>query len=129
MQFTGDELVLALIALVRATHPRMLRQESDGFSIDFEALSGMKQLGPDEHLLIKMRAALDPPSDAPSSATSGNTTAQGPAPEGQPLSLDITPAEAQRLSQTLARLETLQRWPADVLEMSRALRARLTVSL
>ena len=124
MHFTGDELVLALIALVRITHPRMLRQESDGFSVDFEALSGMKQLGPDERLLIKMRAALDPPADA---ASSGTTT-QAPPPEGQPLVLDLTPAEAQRLSQTLARLETLQRWPTDVLEMSRALRARLATT-
>jgi hypothetical protein len=127
MNFTGDELVLALISLVRATHPRMLRQEADGFSVDFEALSTMKTLGPDERLMVKMRAALEPPpTDLLATAGVGQETAQ-PA-EGQPLYLDLDPGEAERLAQTLARLEGLQRWPADVLEMSRALRARLATN-
>lgn len=149
MHFTGDELVLALISLVRAAHPRMLRQEADGFSVDFEALSKMKTLGPDERLLLKMRTVLEPPApDGPSDVlpqtnaeTSPETNPEtnkvgavqpdGPAhldqpAEGQLLSLDLAPAEAHRLAQTLGHLETLQRWPADVLEMSRALRARLT---
>jgi hypothetical protein len=132
MRFTGDELVLALISLVRATHPRMLRQEVDGFSVDFEPLSTMKQLGPDERLMLKMRTVIEPPSSDllahAASANSGNEAAPPESSEGQPLSLDLAPAEARRLAQTLARLETLQRWPADVLEMSRALRARLTAT-
>jgi hypothetical protein len=129
MRFTGDELVLALISLVRATHPRMLRQEADGFSVDFEPLSTMKQLGPDERLMLKMRAVLEPPSgDLLAGAALENESAQPETAEGQPLSLDLAPAEAHRLAQTLARLETLQRWPADVLGMSRALRARLTTT-
>jgi len=126
MHLTGDELVLALISLVRATHPRMLRTEADGFSVDFEPLSTMKQLGPDERLMLKMRAVLEPPPvDLSGGVASPNDDAQTAPAEGQPLSLDLVPAEAHRLAQTLARLETLQRWPADVLEMSRALRARL----
>lgn len=121
MRFTGDELVLALISLVRATHPRMLRQEADGFSVDFEAFSKLKQLGPDERLLIKMRAALEPPAE-------NGVPAQDSVDEGQALSLDLTADEARRLSHTLGRLENLQRWPQDVLDMSRALRARLTAA-
>jgi hypothetical protein len=126
MHFTGDELVLALISLVRATHPRMLRPEADGFSVDFEPLSTMKQLGPDERLMLKMRTVLEPPpAGLPAGGAPKAETAQATTTEGQPLSLDLAPAEAHRLAQTLARLEGLQRWPADVLEMSRALRARL----
>ena len=34
-------------------------------------------------------------------------------------------AEGPRLAATLAQLEALQKWPADVLEMSRSLRSRL----
>jgi len=127
MNFTGDELVLALISLVRATHPRMLHPEADGFSVDFEPLSTMKHLGPDERLMLKMRAVLEPPpTDMSAGAASANNAAQTMPAEGQPLFLNLAPAEAHRLAQTLARLETLQRWPADVLGMSRALRARLT---
>jgi hypothetical protein len=89
----------------------------------------MKQLGPDERLMLKMRTALEPPSsDLLAGAASVNEAAQVAPAEGQPMSLNLAPAEAHRLAQTLARLETLQRWPADVLEMSRALRARLTAT-
>jgi hypothetical protein len=129
MRFTGDELVLALISLVRATHPRMLRPEADGFSVDFEPLSSMKQLGPDERLMMKMRTVLEPPSsDLLAGAASANEASGSVPAEGQPLTLDLAPAEAYRLAETLARLETLQRWPADVLQMSRALRTRLTAT-
>lgn len=129
MRFTGDELVLALISLVRATHPRMLRPEADGFSVDFEPLSTMKQLGPDERLMLKMRTVLEPPSsDLLAGAAFANAAPEAAPGEGQPLSLDLAPAEAHRLAQTLARLESMQRWPADVLQMSRALRARLTAT-
>jgi hypothetical protein len=39
--------------------------------------------------------------------------------------LDISAAEARQIAAALAKLEQLQAWPADVLAMSRALRARL----
>ena len=39
MTFSSDELILALVGLVRATRPGMLRQEADGFSVDFEAIA------------------------------------------------------------------------------------------
>lgn len=109
MEFTSDELILALISLVRATHPGALHQEDDGFSVDFEAIARSKKIGGDERLLMKMRVVLDTPQV-----------------EGAPLVLDLDSREGQRLAETLARLEALQPWPPDVIEMSRALRARLT---
>ena len=39
MTFSSDELILALVSLVRATRPGMLHQEADGFSVDFEAIA------------------------------------------------------------------------------------------
>src|SRR5580704_4202191 len=113
MTFTNDELILILISLVRATRPGMLRQEADGFSVDFEPLTGKKNLDDDDRLLLKLRSSLEPPpaSDSPS--------------EAQPLSLQLDGTEARRLASTLARLENMQPWPADVLAMSRDLRTRL----
>ena len=105
--FTNDELILVLISLVRATHPRMLRQEGDGFSVDFEPLSKKTKLTADERLLLRMRAAME---------TRGEPSA---------LVLELEEKEGPRLAATLAQLEALQQWPADVLEMSRSLRARL----
>jgi len=105
--FTNDELILVLISLVRATHPRMLRPDGDGFSVDFEVLSKKEHLTADERLLLRMRAAMDVP--------------------GEPaeLVLELESGEGPRLATVLARLEALQQWPADVLAMSRSLRARL----
>jgi hypothetical protein len=108
MTFTNDELILALISLVRATRPAMLRQEADGFTFDFEALAAKKELSADERLLLKMRALLDSPGDHLA------------------LVLALADGEASRLAITLAELETLQPWPSDVLAMSRSLRSRLT---
>jgi hypothetical protein len=107
-KFTNDELILLLISLVRATHPRMLRPDGDGFSVDFEPLSKKAKLTADERLLLRMRAAMDVP--------------------GEPaeLVLELEAGEGPRLASVLARLETLQQWPADVLAMSRSLRARLS---
>lgn len=106
--FTNDELILVLISLVRATHPRMLRQEGDGFSVDFEPLSKKQKLTPDERLLLRMRTAMEAPG------------------EPSALVLELEEKEGLRLTATLAQLEALQQWPADVLEMSRSLRARLS---
>jgi len=105
--FTNDELILLLISLVRATRPSMLRQDADGFSVDFEPLAKKKQLTADERLLLRMREAMEGAS------------------EQTALVLQLEEKEGPRLAAALARLETLQRWPADVLEMSRSLRDRL----
>ena len=107
--FTHDELVLVMISLVRATHPSMLRQEGDGFSVDFTILDQKKVLDSDERLLFKVRAVLDSPAEAPAS------------------SIRLDDDEAHRMLAALAQLQRLQAWPADVLEMCRSLRARLTI--
>ncbi len=104
LQLTGDEAVLAIIALVRAINPRMLKSDADGFTVDFTPLEGKKELSADEQLLIKLRVGTEENSD----------------------SLDLTDAEAQQLAARLERLEFSGNWPADVLTMSRSLRSRLT---
>ena len=108
--FSSDEMILALISLIRTTNPSMLRPSPDGFSVDFEALDKKTALTADERLMMKFRVALESP----------------PTEASHPLNLD--PAEAQRLGETLEKLESLQPWPADVLAMSGALRARLAAS-
>jgi hypothetical protein len=109
MIFTSDELILALMSLARVTHPSMLRQEPDGFTVDFEAIERSPFKNDAEQILLKIRPLL---------ANAG--------PE--PRVLDLTPPESQRLHDTLASLETSQVCPADVLAMSQALRQRLTGS-
>src|SRR5665213_3537516 len=107
MTFTSDELILLLLSLVRLTHPTMLRQDTDGFTVDFETIERSAQKGDDELLLLKMRPVLEM------------------ANEGQGLVLDLSRAESQRLAYSLGRLEVIQTWPAAVLAMSQALRHRL----
>ena len=102
-ELTSDELILAIIGFVRAVNPKMLVTDGDGFTLDFTPLVGKEVLSSDEQILVKLRAAAE--------AGSG--------------SMDLDPAEARRIDATLERLETLQQWPADVLTMSRAIRARL----
>jgi hypothetical protein len=105
--FTNDELILVLIGLVRATRPSMLRPDGDGFSVDFEPLTKKKQLTPDERLLLRMREVMEGATDQSA------------------LVLQLEAKEGPRLAAALMKLEALQQWPADVLEMSRAIRARL----
>jgi hypothetical protein len=107
--FTHDELVLVMISLVRATHPSMLRQEGDGFTVDFAILDKKQTLDPDERLLFKVRAVLDSPADH----------------ESRMLHLDED--ESRRMVSALSQLQRLQAWPADVLEMCRSIRSRLTI--
>jgi hypothetical protein len=101
---SGDELLLAIIGLVRAINPSMLKAEQDGYSVDFSSLEGKTPLSADEQLLVALRIAAD------------SDTA----------SLNIDQSQAIRLAAVLERLETLQSWPADVLTMSAALRSRLS---
>jgi len=101
--FTGDELVLAIIAIVRRVNPRMLKSEADGFSVDFSLLAQKTNYRPDEQLLIKMREAS----------------------ESQASSLEFSPTEAELLASSLGLLEVVQAWPADVVQLSRNMRSRL----
>jgi hypothetical protein len=111
MTFTSDELILVLVSLVRATRPAMLRQEADGFTIDFEAIAVSKSPTEADRLLLKIRARMESPAE--------NTT-------NDSVSFDLDAAEARRIADALAKLELLQAWPEDVLNMSRGLRDRLT---
>jgi len=105
--FSIDELILVLVSLIRATDPRLLRQGSEGFTVDFESLEAKKDPTPDERLLLRLRGALD---------TTGEETS---------CELELSMAERQRLVETLDSLEHLQSWPADVLAMSNDVQARL----
>lgn len=107
MEFAGDELVLALVSLVRQVDPTLLRQGADGFTVDFAGLDAKLELSDDEILLMKLRAALDTPVEKPA------------------YSIPLSATEATRLSEAVTRVETLREWPADLVRMSRALRARL----
>ena len=107
IEFSGDELILALVSLIRAATPAMLRQGPDGFTVDFEPVEKKPVLSADEKLMLKFREVLEGPA---SESASG---------------VELDSAESRRLVVALERLESLQAWPADVLEMSRNLRARL----
>lgn len=115
MTFTSDELFLVIISLVRATRPAMLRQERDGFSIDFEAIAHSKSPGDADRLLLKIGALMENPADDSHKDSSGKSLR----------SLELDPAEVRQMAEALVKLECLQAWPEDVMEMSRALRGRL----
>jgi len=100
-------LILALVSLIRATNPAMLREGTDGFTVDFEPLVSKTGLNAEEQLLLKFRAALE---------TGAGVTAYD---------LELAAAEGLRLAETLKSLEVLQAWSPDVLELSHRLRARL----
>jgi hypothetical protein len=117
MVFSSDELILALVSLVRATRPVMLRQEADGFSVDFEAIAASKTPSQTDRLLLKMGAVMNSSTKYP--AENPNSS----------VSLELDVVEARQIANALAKLEGLQAWPQDVMEMSRALRARLTFDL
>lgn len=104
LELSGDELLLVIIGLVRRINPAMLKAEGDGFSVDFAPMIGKEKLSSDEELLVKLRTAAE--------AESG--------------SLELEADEAKTLSTSLERLEKIQKWPADVLDMSRVLRSKLS---
>jgi hypothetical protein len=100
----SDELLLVIIGIVRRINPAMLKAEGDGFTVDFTPLQEKKELSSDEELLVKLRAAA----------------------ESESTSVNLEASEARQLSTSLERLEKIQNWPADVLDMSRALRSKLS---
>ncbi len=104
LELNSDELLIVIIGLVRRINPTMLKAEGDGFTVDFSPMVGKEELSSDEELLVKLRTAAE--SESPS--------------------LELDADEARRLSASLERLEKLQKWPADVLDMSRGLRSKLS---
>ena len=107
VEFSGDEMVLLLVSLVRAVDPRMLQQGAEGFSVDFQRLDGKKELSEEEQLLMKLRVAMDR------------------AGEDGRASVKLEDGDGKRLAGALERIETMGAWAAEVLEMSRGLRRRL----
>ncbi|MBI3406014.1 MAG: hypothetical protein HY046_11215 [Acidobacteria bacterium] len=107
VELTSDEMILAVVSLVRVIDPKLLRQGSDGFQVDFDRLRSKDDPSADERLLLKLNAALDTGEEESS------------------YKLEMTGAEGRRLTESLEHLERLQNWPADVMTLSRNLRARL----
>jgi hypothetical protein len=104
LELSGDELLLVIVGLVRRTNPAMLKAEGDGFTVDFTPMIGKEELSSDEELLVKLRTA----------AEAGSAY------------LELDADEARRLDASLERLEKIQKWPMDVLDMSRGLRSKLS---
>jgi hypothetical protein len=103
LELNGDELLLVIIGIVRKVNPAMLKAEGDGFTVDFTPMIGKESLTSDEQLLVKLRTAA----------------------EAENASLELDADEARTLSASLERLEKIQKWPSDVLDMSRVLRSKL----
>ncbi len=104
----SQELILLLISLIRATYPAMLKEQAEGFTVDFDTLEAKADsLTDDDRLLLKFRDAL------------------GADPEGDSYQLALTAEETARLVTTLTQLESLHAWAPEVLEMSKSLRQRL----
>jgi hypothetical protein len=104
LELNSDEMLLVIIGIVRKINPAMLKAEGDGFTVDFTPLQNKSELSSDEQLLVKLRAASE--SESPS--------------------VNLDALEARRLGASLERLERLQKWPADVIDMSRELRSKLS---
>src|SRR5450755_650402 len=100
LELSSDELLIIIIGLVRRINPAMLKAEGDGFTVDFSPMMGKEELSSDEQLLVKLRTAA----------------------EAESASLELDADEASLLSSSLERLEKLQEWPGDVLDMSRGVR-------
>ncbi len=100
-------MILALMSLVRITHPSMLRQDADGFTVDFGAIDGKPERNDSERLLLKLRPVIESAGD------------------DAPLVVSFNSMESQLLCDALERLEATKTWPNDVVALSHSLRTRL----
>src|SRR5438445_3491552 len=113
------ELVCAIVEQESAWNPWALRYEPVFYEkyiapqIARGAIARGKAPGDADRLLLKMGAVME--SSTPYPAENPNSS----------VSLDLDAAEARQIADALAKLELLQAWPEDVMDMSRALRARL----
>jgi hypothetical protein len=107
LELTGDEMFLALVSMIQVTRPALLKPSSDGFDVDVTPLLSQKDLNDDERLVLRIYGMI-----------SGGV-------EKSTLALDLTPAEAARLSRALSLVERARAWPPDALALTRKLRARL----
>jgi hypothetical protein len=109
-EFTVDELVLALVSLIRVVDPTLLQQGPEGVTLELEPLARKADLTSAERLLLKLRSALD--EDRPQ----------------RTCTVMLSVEEAHQLEESLVQIEALRNWPADVRRLSAALRARLNAS-
>jgi hypothetical protein len=107
VEFTNDELILTLVSLIRATDPNLMRHGPDGIQIDFEKIEKKQTHTEDERLLLRLRGALDT------------------ACEQDSYGLELILTDRQRLAEVLAQLNSMKRWPGDVVAMSQSLQERL----
>ncbi len=109
-EFTVDELVLALVSLIRVVDPTLLQQGPEGVTLELEPLARKTDLTPAERLLLKLRSAFD--EDRPQHS----------------YAVMLSGAEAHQLEESLVQIEGLRNWPDDVRRLSAALRARLNAN-
>jgi hypothetical protein len=102
-------MFLALVSMIQVTRPALLNAAQDGFDVDVSPLLSLKELTPDETLVLRLYGIV-----------SGG-------PEKPSFVLDLTGAEAERLSESLKVVEASRAWPADALALSQRLRSRLGV--
>ncbi len=107
VEFSNDELILALVSLIRATDPALMRHGADGIQLDFQSIERKANPSDDERLLLRLRGALDTTADQES------------------YGLELSTLDRQRLAEVLAKLSALKQWPEDVLSMSSGLQVRL----
>jgi hypothetical protein len=104
---SSDELFLALVSMIQVTRPSLLTPAGDGFDVDVSPLLAQDEWNDDERLVLRLYTML---------SQSGTEPA---------MQLDFTTAECVRLRRALALVEASRAWPADALNLCRALRAKL----
>lgn len=109
--FTTDELILALVGLIRATDPRLLRNGPSGIQVDFASIEQKQTHTEDERLLLRLRNGLE---EIPGEEASEEARM-----------VELSWAEGRRLAEAIERLEKLQPWEPDVIAMGESLRTRL----
>jgi hypothetical protein len=107
VEFSGDELILTLVGLIRAIDPSLLRHSSEGIQIDFATIERKEHPNEDERLLLRLRGALEA------------------AAQEESYGLELSLPDRQRLAEVLGKLNSLQKWPDDVMTMNSGLQERL----
>ncbi len=110
LECSGDELVLALVSVIQATNPGLLRDEAGGFAVDLTPLKKKPLLTSDELLVVRLHQVF---------AAGGEKSAR--------YTVELSAAQAARLAEVLEAVARAREWPPDVQRMNSDLRARLQV--
>ena len=111
LEFTPDEILLALVSMIQVTRPALLNTAGDAFDVDIAPLLAQQKLNDEEQLVLRLYALL-----------SGGQDKAG-------FAADFTVAEAELLGSALRRVEAARVWPADAAALCRRLRRRLEDSI